>query len=92
MSHVRHTEPQRVQLLVLERVDPTRNIARYYVLAIEPSLFGDTALVREWGRIGGWGRRRLDLYVKDTDAFIALHDWLARKIRRGYELTRPAEP
>ena len=25
--------------IVLERVDPARNIARYYVLSIEPTLF-----------------------------------------------------
>ncbi|WP_247992268.1 hypothetical protein [Bradyrhizobium sp. 186] len=28
---------------------------------IEPALFGDTALLREWGRLGKRGRRRLDL-------------------------------
>jgi hypothetical protein len=27
-------------------------MARFYALAIEPTLFGDMALVREWGRIG----------------------------------------
>ncbi|WP_461324638.1 WGR domain-containing protein [Bradyrhizobium diazoefficiens] len=26
-------------------------MARFYVLTIEPTLFGDTALVREWGRL-----------------------------------------
>ena len=31
---------QRVQLLVLERRDPARNMARFYVLTIEPTLFG----------------------------------------------------
>ncbi|MGY4437513.1 WGR domain-containing protein [Bradyrhizobium sp. LM2.3] len=40
-----------VQYLVLERRDPARNMARFYVLTIEPTLFGDTALVREWGRV-----------------------------------------
>nr|WP_249798495.1 hypothetical protein [Bradyrhizobium zhengyangense] len=25
-------------------------------------MFGDTALVREWGRLGGHGQRRLDLF------------------------------
>lgn len=39
--------PQHVQLLVLERRDPARNMARFYVLTIEPTLFGDVALVRE---------------------------------------------
>ncbi len=41
-----------VQYLVLERCDPARNMARLYVLTIEPTLFGDTALLREWGRLG----------------------------------------
>ena len=42
----------RLQMLVLERRDPSRNMARFYVLAIEPTLFDDMALVREWGRVG----------------------------------------
>ncbi len=37
-------------------------MARYYVLSIEPSLFGDAALIREWGRIGRTGQRRVELY------------------------------
>jgi predicted DNA-binding WGR domain protein len=44
-----------IQYLVLDRVDSTCNMARYYVLAIEPSLFGDAPLIREWGRIGRSG-------------------------------------
>jgi predicted DNA-binding WGR domain protein len=74
---------QRVQLLVLERVDPARNMARYYVLSIEPTLFDDAALVREWGRLGSLGRRRVDPYAK-VSARLALGVWLERKIRRGY--------
>ena len=34
--------------ILLELIDPTQNMARYYVLSIEPTLFGDSALVREW--------------------------------------------
>jgi predicted DNA-binding WGR domain protein len=49
--------------IVLRRHDSTRNVSRYYVLAIEPSLYGDAALVRAWGRIGSRGRQRLDLYA-----------------------------
>ena len=48
-----------IQYLVLDRFDPACNMARYYVLSIEPSLFGDTPLIREWGRIGSPGRRGL---------------------------------
>jgi predicted DNA-binding WGR domain protein len=74
-----------LQVLVLDRIDEEKNMARYYVLAIEPSLFGDTALVREWGRIGYGGKRRMDLYQGERQAVIALGDWLARKMRRGYK-------
>jgi predicted DNA-binding WGR domain protein len=61
-------------------------MARFYVLAIEPTLFGDTALVREWGRIGSLGRRRLDLHADPATAVETLDIWLARKRRRGYRI------
>jgi len=35
-----------LQMLVLERRNASRNMARFYVLAIEPTLFGEMALVR----------------------------------------------
>jgi predicted DNA-binding WGR domain protein len=79
-----------LQLLVLDRIAAADNMARYYVLSIEPTLFGDAALVREWGRIGHGGKRRLDLYTDDRQAAIALDLWLARKTKRGYR--RRQEP
>ena len=48
--------------IVLERVDPARNIARYYVLSIEPTLFAKHTLIRRWGRIGCLGRERLQFF------------------------------
>ena len=77
---------RRLQMLVLERRDASCNMARFYVLSIEPTLFGDMALVREWGRIGSSGRRRLDLHSDKMSAGEALDLWLARKIRRGYRV------
>jgi len=76
----------KLQILVLERTDPSRNMARFYVLAIEPTLFGDAALVREWGRLGSRGRRRLDLHANKAIAAEALEVWLDRKVRRGYQV------
>lgn len=75
---------ERIQLLVLERVDAKQNTARYYVLSVEPTLFGDTALVREWGRIGASRRPWLDLYSGESDAREALGEWFARKLRREH--------
>jgi predicted DNA-binding WGR domain protein len=59
-------------------------MARYYSLTITPSLFGDAAVVREWGRIGRPGRMRIDLYEKAEEA-AAAHAAIERaKTRRGY--------
>ena len=74
------------QYLVLDRCDPTRNMARYYVLTIEPSLYGDATLIREWDRIGQPGQRRIELYESQSRAVEALETWLQRKRRRDYSL------
>jgi len=73
-------------MLVLDRTDPQRNMARFYVLSLEPTLFGDAALVREWGRWGRPGRRRLDLFADAEAAAEALEDWLRKKTKRGYRV------
>jgi predicted DNA-binding WGR domain protein len=87
MRNASEPDQNKLNLLVLERRDPSRNMARFYVLAIEPTLFGDTALVREWGRIGSRGRRRVDLIADPAKAAVSLDLWLARKQRRGYRQT-----
>ena len=86
MQHADECTDCTLQMLVLERRDESCNMARYYVLSVEPTLFGDVALVREWGRIGSPGRRRLDLHADDEAAGEALETWLARKVGRGYQV------
>ena len=86
MTNARDSAADKLQMLVLERRDPNLNMARFYVLAIEPTLFGDVALAREWGRIGTLGRRRLDVHADIAAAGEALEVWLARKSRRGYRI------
>jgi predicted DNA-binding WGR domain protein len=81
--------------IVLERIDPIRNIARYYVLPIEPTLFAKHTLIRRWGRVGSLGRERLQLFRGDdaAQAQVTLETWLARKRKRGYApISEPAHP
>ena len=81
--------------IVLERVDPARNIARYYVLSIEPTLFAKHTLIRRWGRIGCQGRKRLQFFGGEdaSRAQATLETWLARKRKRGYApRSEPARP
>jgi len=71
--------------IVLTSIDPSRNRARFYVLSIQPTLFGEHALMRQWGRIGTLGRCRLDLHATAEAARQAMNRLAAAKRRRGYE-------
>jgi predicted DNA-binding WGR domain protein len=91
---VRETEgmtDNTIQYLVLDRRDPDANMARFYVLSIEESLFGDASLIREWGRIGTKGQRRVELHASHGRAAEALETWLRRKRRRGYKIRQASE-
>ena len=71
--------------LTLRRVDPSRNMNRFYRLAIEDDLFGGVSLMRQWGRIGAQGRVVAEHY--DTEALVvaALQHQAERKRQRGYD-------
>lgn len=58
---------------------------RFYILSVGGSLFGDVAIVREWGRIGTIGRMRIDLFANENEALVALEAIERAKIRRGYQ-------
>ena len=81
--------PDRLQMLVLDRIEPAANMCRYYVLSIEPTLWGEMSLVRHWGRIGRRGRSRVDLHCDHASATEALETWLERKRLRGYARRQP---
>jgi predicted DNA-binding WGR domain protein len=69
----------------LTRVDPSQNLHRFYRMEIMPGLFGDWALVREWGRVGLAGQVRVDWYDTEADAKDARFDIQMQKAKRGYE-------
>jgi predicted DNA-binding WGR domain protein len=69
----------------LARIRPALNEWRYYRLEVWPDLFGRDLLLRQWGRIGTEGRRRLDPHPDPGAAANALARLVARKRRRGYQ-------
>ena len=73
--------PDRCRLI---KVVPTENKRRFYAMRTLPTLFGDWALQREWGRIGSGGRLRHDLYPNEVEALSALTRLAQTKMRRGY--------
>jgi predicted DNA-binding WGR domain protein len=71
-------------LAFLTRTDPTRNIDRFYIVAATPTLFGEWALHRDWGRRGSPGTLRLDSHRCRQDAQIAEQRTITRRRRPGY--------
>jgi predicted DNA-binding WGR domain protein len=70
--------------LNLRRIDPARNMSRFYRLDVQPDLFGGVLLVKEWGRIGAHGRMVAEPYDSEALAAVALQRQAERKRRRGY--------
>jgi len=70
--------------LYIERRDPTRNMARFYVLSLRLNLFGDVQLTRRWGRIGSRGQVISHSFDGEADAVRLFLDLLRQKRRRGY--------
>jgi predicted DNA-binding WGR domain protein len=61
-----------VSTLVLHRVDAACNMARFYAMSIEPTLFDGRSLVRNWGRMGTRGRYKIELFEDEAAAESAM--------------------
>ena len=72
-------------MIYLTKIDPVKNMARFYALDVQPTLFGEWALVKEWGRIGRAGQGRSSLYGEKDQAEAGLAREVGRRIRRGYK-------
>jgi predicted DNA-binding WGR domain protein len=70
--------------IALIRIDPRLNMARFYAISIEPSLFGDVALVRRWGRIGTHGHQAIELFASAAEAGKRQVRIETAKRRKGY--------
>ena len=66
------------------RIRPELNEWRYYRMEVWPDLFGRALLMRQWGRIGTEGHRRMDPHPDPGAALNALAAIARAKCRRGY--------
>ena len=76
--------------ITLYRIDPDRNMRRYYRLDVEPDLFGHWLLTRQWGRIGSRGQMRVSSFASRDDAECAFAQKRRAKEHRGYIEPVPA--
>jgi predicted DNA-binding WGR domain protein len=73
-----------VHAILLHRIDPAKNMRRFYRLEVAPDLFGRWCLVAEWGQIGRAGRLRMAAFDDMPQAMEALVRQRRLKERRGY--------
>ncbi|MFG1404401.1 WGR domain-containing protein [Xanthobacter sediminis] len=73
--------------LYVERRDASRNVARFYAMSIEQTLFGQACLIRRWGRIGTHGQTMQHSFDQEDEAVQLFLDLLRQKRNRGYHPT-----
>lgn len=71
--------------LLLHRIDPDLNMARFYRVEVTLDLFGQVIVERRWGRIGSRGQHRLASYPSTSSAEAAASNLVRVKERRGYK-------
>jgi len=76
--------PDGFEPIHLERRDHSKNLARFYRIAVVPTLFGEWSLLREWGRIGSPGTVREAWFGSRDEAVEAALELLMRKEKKGY--------
>jgi len=59
-------------------------MSRFYEVSVEPTLFGDWALVCRWGRIGTKGRTQQEWFLSKSEAQSAQTAAVAVKRKRCY--------
>jgi len=67
-------------------VDPGKNRYRFYVLAWQADLFGQTVLARTWGRLGTRGSTRLFFVGEREQAAGAIERLIRHRALHGYQL------
>ena len=75
-----------MKAVLLHRVDPVLNEARFYWLQVGPSLLDDHAVLRIWGRIGGAQRSLVTPCPSAEAAQKLARRLLRRRLRRGYQI------
>ena len=78
-------------MIVLTRSDPDRNMHRFYALDVTPTLFGNWAIIVEWGRIGSPGVVQRRTFTNEATANAALAERLALGLSPGLAVHGIAE-
>ena len=68
----------------LECRDSLHNKRRFYAIHITQTIFGEWAVIKEWGRIGSPGTVREEWFDEESQAINKANAIVQRRVRRGY--------
>ncbi|WP_367158819.1 WGR domain-containing protein [Mesorhizobium sp.] len=68
----------------LRRIDPSQNMRRFYMVAIQTTLFGGASVIRNWGRTGTSGQSMMETFDSEDSAATASMKLQRTKRQRGY--------
>lgn len=71
---------------LLHRIIPDLNEARFYYVMVGPSLVDKWAVIRVWGRIGGWQRQHITPCESLAAAERLAAKLVQQRLKRGYQL------
>lgn len=71
-------------MIFFTRIDSAKNIRRFYDVTVTRTLFGEWALVREWGRMGLSGTVLQRSFAREQDARKEENRSIRRRLKRGY--------
>ena len=83
------TPPADFCSVTFERVNPAKDESRFYYLGWQPTLFGDKAMVRIWGRKSGRRRSLTRPFASLEEAWPAFRTIIKTRLRHGYHLVEP---
>lgn len=68
----------------MQRLEPDKNMQRFYFLGIQPTLFGEVSVLRNWGRIGTGGQIKVETFTHVDRAQRRYDQLVKAKCKRGY--------
>jgi predicted DNA-binding WGR domain protein len=70
--------------MIFFRIDPAKNIRRFWLAHVTPTLLGGWSLIREWGRCGQPGTVKASSFESEEEARRAERQGIRRRELHGY--------
>jgi predicted DNA-binding WGR domain protein len=71
--------------MIFYRIDTARNVRRFWLSHVTPTLLGGWSLIREWGRIGSPGRVQARSFESEDEARRAERQGIRKRELHGYQ-------